>query len=366
MIDAPTKVGNGDPFRENVDTDFDPLDVARFWQPYRANPRQRRDCLPFHADYPELLHSCETLAYLIRSYTVWEMTCGALGHPGGSFSEAEFLAVLFDYVLRFDPAEPHWPMRDVFYLSKCHAAPALYTALSLYGYLPIHRLKYYGAWGSGLESHPDCLVTPGIEVSGGSLGQIPGVAVGRALAVRQNGPDHNDRMVYVMVGDGECNEGSVWEAFMAAGHYKLDNLLVAVDYNKLQAKGFLSQDMGIEPLADKLRAFNFDVLETRNGHDVAELVDAFNRMGAQRRGKPQALILNTVKGKKVRECQFNPNWHTSAPRNAESAGMWLQELWEQDGRRLGIPAAFPAALTRAIEIVPPVHDNPDDVQDRQA
>ncbi|NQT48020.1 MAG: transketolase [Chloroflexi bacterium] len=345
---------------------FDPLDVSQFWKPFRNNTLQKNDCLPFHTEYPELLRTSEILAYLIRSYTIWEMTCGALGHPGGSFSEAEFLAVLFNYVLRFNPKDPKWPMRDVFYLSKCHAAPALYTALALHGYLPIGRLKYYGAWDSGLESHPDYLVTPGIEVSGGSLGQIPGVAVGRALAIRHNGPDQNDRMVYTLIGDGECNEGSVWEAFMAAGHYKLDNLVCIIDYNKVQAKGFLSQDMSIEPVADKLRAFNFQVFETQNGHDVAELVDVFNRMGAQRQGKPIALILNTIKGKKVRECQFNPNWHTSAPRSVEAAGMWLEELWDQDGKRLGIPKDFYVTLTQAVEIVPPVHGNPDHITERQA
>lgn len=345
---------------------FDPFEFAPFWQPFRTNTRERYDTLSFHADYPDLLQNCERLAYLIRSYTVWEMTCGALGHPGGSFSEAECLAVLFNYVLRFDPQDPKWPMRDVFYLSKCHAAPALYTVLALHSCFPIERLKYYGAWESGLESHPDCLVTPGIEISGGSLGQIPGVAVGRALGIRNHGPDHNDRMVYVMVGDGECNEGSVWEAFMAAGHWKLDNLVFIVDYNKVQAKGFLSQDMGIEPLADKLRAFNLNVFETQNGHDVSELVDVFNRMRHQRRGQPAALILNTIKGKKVRECQYNPNWHTSAPRNVQSAGLWLAELWQQDGQRLGIPAEFHTALTQAIEIVPPVHGNSDDILDRQA
>jgi transketolase len=349
-----------------MDRSFDPLDPARLWKPFRNNPKRRYDCLPFHADYPELLRGTETSAYLIRSYTAWEMTCAALGHPGGSFSEAECLAVLFNYVLRFDPQDPHWPMRDVFYLSKCHAAPALYTALALHGYFPLQKLKYYGAWGSGLESHPDSRVTPGIEVSGGSLGQIPGVAVGRALAIRHNGPDHGDRMVYAALGDGECNEGSVWEAFMAAGHYKLDNLAFIIDYNKVEAKGFVSQDMSLEPLADKLRAFNLDVFETQNGHNVAELVDAFNRMNVQRRGKPQALILNTIKGKKVRECQYNPNWHTSAPRNAETAGQWLEELWDQDGRRLGIPEEFHQTLTRAIDLVPPVHDNPDQMVDRQA
>ena len=250
-------------------------DPATVWQRFRPDTRQRVDTLPFHAEYPELLHNSEMLAYLIRSYTVWEMTCGALGHPGGSFSEAEFLAVLFNHVLRFDGGDPEWRMRDVFYLSKAHACPALYTVLALFGYFPIERLKSYGSWGSDLESHPDSTLTPGIEVSGGSLGQIPGVAVGRALGLRFNGPDHNDRMVYALLGDGECQEGSVWEAFMAAGHYGLDNLVFIIDYNKVEAKGFISQDMGLEPLADKLRAFNLDVYETRNGHDVAELVDLF-------------------------------------------------------------------------------------------
>ncbi len=242
---------------------------------------------------------------------------------------------------------PAWPMRDVFYLSKCHTAPALYTILPLFGFFPIEKLKYYGAWDGGLESHPDCLVTPGIEISCGSLGQIPGVAVGRALAVRKKGPDQNDRMVYVLLGDGECNEGSVWQAFMAAGHYGLDNLVMIIDYNKVQAKGFVNQDMSIEPLADKLKAFNFQVYETQNGHDVAELVDLFNRVGAQRKGRPIAAILNTVKGKKVGECQFNPNWHTSAPRSVNAAGAWLEELWQQDGARLGVPEDFPSSLTAA-------------------
>ncbi len=345
---------------------FDPLDAGSYWRPFRELTRRKWDVFAFQDSYPELLRSCEILAYLTRSYSVYEMTCAALGHPGGSFSEAELLAVLYNYALRFDAGEPGWPLRDIFYLSKCHTAPALYTVLALFGYFPLAKLKYYGSWDSGLESHPDWRVTPGIEISGGSLGQIPGVAVGRALAIRRRGPDHNDRMVYVLVGDGECNEGSVWEAFMAAGHYKLDNLVFIIDYNKVQAKGLVAQDMSIEPLADKLSAFDLNVFETANGHDVAELVDLFNTVDTNRRGRPAAVILNTVKGKKVRECQLNPNWHTSAPRSAEAAGLWLAELWEQDGKRLGIPAEFYQALGRAIEVVPPVHGNPDDIRDTQA
>ena len=346
--------------------EIDPFDFCAFWQRFRQDTTSIRDCLPFHEDYFEVLHNTEILAYLIRSYTVYEMTCAGLGHPGGSFSQAEALAVIYNYALRFDAMTPKWPMRDVFYLSKCHTCPAQYTALALFGYFPIQNLRGYGSWESGLESHPDWLVTPGIEISGGSLGQIPGVAVGRALGIRRNGPDHNQRTVYVLLGDGECNEGSVWEAFMAAGHYKLDNLVFLIDYNKVQAKGFVSQDMSVEPLADKLRAFNLDVHETTNGHDVSELIDLFTHIRQQRRGKPMAIILNTVKGKKVCECQYNPNWHTSAPRTVEQAGLWLEELWQQDGQRLGVPAEFPAALAEAIEIVPPLHDNPDNIRDMQA
>jgi transketolase len=173
-------------------------------------------------------------------------------------------------------------------------------------------------------------------------------------------------MVFVVVGDGECNEGSVWEAFMAAGHFRLDHLVFLVDANKVQAKGFVNLDMSIEPLARKLEAFNLDVHEIANGHDVGELVELFTALRQQRKGKPIAVIVNTVKGKKVFDAQFNPNWHTSAPRSAGQAAAWLAELWEQDGRRLGIPAEFPSRLAEAIEIVPPVHGNPDAVRDRQA
>jgi len=347
-------------------TKTDPFDLSHYWRSFRDDTSRIRDVLPHHDEYRDLLRNTETLAYLIRSYTVYEMTCAALGHPGGTFSEAEIMAVLFNYVLRFNSENPKWAMRDIFYLSKCHACPALYAVLSMFGYFPVQTLKKYGAWDCGLESHPDCLVTPGIEISGGSLGQIPGVAVGRATGIRRNGPDHYNRMVYVLIGDGECNEGSVWEAFMAAGHYKLDNLVFIIDNNKVQAKGFVNLDMSVEPLADKLRAFNMDVYETKNGHDVSELIDLFTQIRQQRRGKPLGIILNTIKGKKVQECEYNPNWHTSAPRTIDKAGAWLEEIWFQDGKRLGIPPEFPETLRQAIEIVPPIHDNPDKITEKQA
>jgi transketolase len=233
-------------------------------------------------------------------------------------------------------------------------------------HFPVRDLGHYGSWDSYLESHPDSTTTPGIEIAGGSLGQIPGVAVGRALGIKRRGPDHFDRMVYVLIGDGECNEGSVWEAFMAAGHYGLDNLIFIIDNNKIQAKGFVSVDMSVEPLADKLAAFNITPWEVNNGHNVAEIVDLFNTLHTQRRGKPNGIILNTIKGKNVAECQLNPNWHTSAPREKAMAQIWLKELWERDGRRLRIDEDFCNSLGNAIESVPPLHSNPDEIVDRQA
>ncbi len=153
---------------------------------------------------------------------------------------------------------------------------------------------------------------------------------------------------------------------MAAGHYGLDNLVFVIDYNKVQAKGFVKDDMTMEPLADKLRAFNMDVFEIRNGHNIDEIVSTFNLLRANRRGRPLAVVLNTVKGYSVDMCSFNTNWHTSAPRSVDQAAGWLFEMWEGSGRRLGIPRRFVERLVDDIEIAAPLHDNPDAVKDNQA
>lgn len=345
---------------------MDHFNFNEIWSPYRENTRRFSELFSHQDGYSKLIGSTERMAYLIRSYSVYSMTCAALGHPGGSFSEAELLAVMYNYVLRYDSGDPRWFQRDVFYLSKCHACPGLYTALSLAGYFPVSDLERYGSWDSHLESHPDSTTTPGIEISGGSLGQIPGVAVGRAMGMRRHGPDHYDRMVYVLLGDGECNEGSVWEAFMAAGHYQLDNIVFIIDNNKVQAKGYVNADMSIEPLADKLKAFKITPWEINNGHNVAELIDLFNTLITQRRGKPNAIILNTVKGRNVSEAQLNPNWHTSAPRETGMAQAWLKEIWERDGKRLGVKEDFYISLGKAIRVIPPLHSNPDEIIDKQA
>lgn len=340
--------------------------IKSFWSKFREDTTYTMDCLSYHSNYKELLNNTELLAYLIRSLTIFEMTCASLGHPGGSMSEAEILAVLYNYVLKFDSKNPSWDKRDVFYLSKAHCCPALYTVLALYGYFPISELRNYGLWGSILESHPDHIKTPGIEMSGGSLGQIPGIAVGRALAISKEGPDQSNRIVYVLIGDGECNEGSVWEAFMAASHYNLDNIVFIIDYNKVQAKGFVHADMGIEPLDKKLSAFGHSVFTVQNGHDVSELITLFNNLKTQRIGKPISIILNTVKGKKVNEALFNPKWHTSAPRDADKAKDWLQQIWIQDGKRLGVPENFVIELGKSIVKTPPLHENLDEFYDAQA
>lgn len=294
-------------------------DFSPYWRPFRERTTVLADVLPFHAEYPALLRNCETLAYLIRSYTTHSMTCAALGHPGGSFSEAEFLAVLYNYVLRFDAANPKWPMRDVFYLSKCHACPGLYTTLALFGYFPLRDLGGYGCWDSHLESHPDWLRTPGIEISGGSLGQIPGVATGRALALRRNGPDHGDRMVYVLLGDGECEAGQVWEAAMAAAHFKADTLTAILDYNKYQETGPISREMALEPLADKWRGFGWRVMEI-DGHDMSDIIKAL-KIAQSITGRPTIIIAHTVKGKGVSFVEADFTWHGRAlpPELAEKA-----------------------------------------------
>lgn len=336
------------------------------WSEFREDSSRFSFVFESDDEFLPLVRQCQYTAYLIRSLAIHTMTSGALGHPGGSFSDAEFLSVLYNYILRYRADDPHWDQRDVFYLSKCHACPSLYATLSVFGYFAPSQLKTYGTFGSMLESHPDMHKTPGIEISGGSLGQIPGIAVGRALAIKQKGPDHYGRMVYTLVGDGECDEGSVWEAFMSASQYGLDNLVFIIDYNKVQAKGFISDDMGLEPFKDKLEAFGMDVYNIKNGHDAAEIITTFNTLLSSRRGKPSAVILNTVKGYPVEACKFNPNWHTSAPRSIEMAAGWLEELWEKQGKKYGVPHAAVDEIAAGIEIAAPLHGCVDSFEDKQA
>lgn len=259
----------------------------------------------------ETLCMLEEKAYQIRRLALEMITYGQVGHPGGSLSEAEILACLYFSELNVNPKDPQWPDRDRFVMSKAHGCPGQYAALAMCGFYPTEEIYTYGAIDSRLQSHPDMRKAPGIEMSGGALGQGLSTAVGMAMGLR-----HFKRWgarVYCLVGDGETNEGQIWEAAMAAAQYKLDNLIAITDYNKVQAKGFVHDLMGIEPVADKWRAFGWEVEEV-DGHDVKELLEALHRARhIHVRGKPSMIIAHTVKGKGVSWMEFNYRWHTHAP-----------------------------------------------------
>lgn len=270
----------------------------------------------------------DDMAYEIRRLSVEMITYGKWGHIGGAFSMAELLAVLYFHVLSLKPQEPAWDARDRLVLSKAHGSPALYAALALRGFYPLEQVYSYCELG-GFEGHTDMARTPGLESSGGPLGMGLSVAVGMALAMRFR---ENPRgRVFCIQGDGESNEGNVWEAAMSAAHYHLDNLICVVDYNKVMAKGFVWDEMAIEPFADKWRAFGWDVIEV-DGHDIDALVAAFHRARwVMPRGKPIALIAHTVKGRGVEMAEFNYKWHTHAPDPATADAM-LRELARHYGR----------------------------------
>ena len=267
----------------------------------------------FPNDGDELVKRVEAKADLLR-YRIVEMVGKAgSGHPGGSLSSSDILAVLyFGGVLRIDPQNPLRPDRDRLVLSKGHAAPALYAALAERGFFPVETLLTLRQMGSILQGHPDAKKTPGVEASTGSLGQGLSVGVGMALAGKL---DKRDYRVWVLLGDGECEEGQVWEAAMAAAHYRLDNLTAIIDHNRLQIDGPVEKVMSPEPIGEKFKAFGWDV-RTVDGHNVAELMRVFKEPpGAQ--GKPRAIVAETTKGKGVSFMEGTAAWHGRAPKGEE-------------------------------------------------
>jgi transketolase len=271
---------------------------------------------------PEQLTQLENAAYHIRRLSVEMITYGKWGHIGGSFSMAELLAVLYFHHMSIDPQNPESEQRDRLILSKAHGSPALYAALALRGYYPEEEVYTYCELG-GLEGHTDMTRTPGLEASGGPLGMGLSVSVGVALGLRFK--ENARARTFCILGDGECNEGNVWEAAMAAAHFHLDNLIAIVDYNKVMAKGFTWQLMSIEPFAEKWRAFGWDVLEI-DGHDLHQVNDALHKARwVLPRGKPIVIIAHTVKGWGVEMAEFNYQWHTHAP-DPDTADAMLREL----------------------------------------
>jgi transketolase len=242
------------------------------------------------------------------------------GHPGGSLSAVEIVTALYWRVLRHRPADPNWIDRDRFILSKGHAAPVLYAALAECGYFPVAELATLRQIDSRLQGHTDRLKTPGVEMSAGSLGQGLSFAVGIALAGRL---DKKDYRVYALLGDGECDEGQVWEAAMSAAHFKVDNLTAIVDNNGLQLSGCTADTMSIEPFKDKWASFGWHTIEV-DGHDIAQLLDAFEK-AKKVKGKPAAIIAHTVKGKGVSFMENNVDFHGKAP-SAKELEIALKEL----------------------------------------
>jgi len=248
----------------------------------------------------------------LRRHVITMISTAGSGHPGGSLSAADIVTALYFRIMRHDPANPKWPDRDRFILSKGHAAPVLYAALAECGYFPLDWLTTLRKTGTCLQGHTDSTLTPGVDMSAGSLGQGLSVGIGMALAARL---DKKDYRTYVMLGDGECQEGQVWEAAMFAPNYKLDNLTAIVDYNGLQLDGFTKQIMDLEPFVEKWRSFKWEVVQI-DGHDMRQVVDELQK-SAQVKGKPVVIVARTVKGKGVSFMENNVDYHGKAPGKSE-------------------------------------------------
>jgi transketolase len=244
---------------------------------------------------------------------------GGSGHPGGSLSAVELLSALYFKTMRHDPNDPKWEYRDKFILSKAHACPVLYAHLAHCGYFPIEELLTFRKIDSRIQGHSH-IKTPGVEMSGGSLGQGLSFGLGAALSARL---DTNQTRVYVLLGDGECDEGQIWEAAMAATHYKADNLVAIVDRNRIQNDNWTKDVMNLEPLPDKWKAFGWNTVEI-DGHNFSDILNALGT-AEKVKGQPTAIIASTTKGKGVSFMENNPDFHGKAP-NPEQLDQALTEL----------------------------------------
>ncbi len=289
------------------------------------------------------LHTLELAAAKIRSLAMDQVYTAASGHIGGSLSVADILTVLYFDVMKVDPENPQAPDRDRLVLSKGHTTPALYAALALRGYFPKEELKLFRSIRGHMSGHPDMVHVPGVDMSTGSLGQGISAAVGMALAGKI---DRKDYRVYAVLGDGEIEEGQVWEAAMAAAKYRLDNLTAVVDVNGLQIDGSTADVMPSEPLDKKFEAFNWNVIHV-DGHDLAALEDAFAQAAACT-GKPTVLLAGTVKGKGVSFMENDAGWHGKAP-NEEQYAVAREEL--RNRVRICTDVAAVDSMDDAVEVL---------------
>lgn len=266
------------------------------------------------------LKQLEKRAVAVRKHIIEEVYNASSGHPGGSLSCTDIMTVLYFHEMRVDPDRPLWADRDRFVLSKGHCAPALYAVLAEKGFFPKEELVKFRSAESYLEGHPSMRYVPGVDMSTGSLGQGISAAVGMAMAGKL---DKKDYRVYSVLGDGETQEGQVWEACMAAAHYKLDNLTAFLDHNGLQIDGKITDVMSPECVIEKFKAFGWNVISI-DGHDLSQIIDAINK-AKEFKGAPTMIIAETVKGKGVSFMENQAGWHGTAP-NKEQRDKAIEEL----------------------------------------
>lgn len=270
----------------------------------------------------------QQIANEVRKGIIEGVHSAKAGHPGGSLSAADVFTYLYFEEMNIDPKEPVMEERDRFVLSKGHNAPGFYSVLAQRGFFPVEDLKMLRHTGSYLQGHPDMKHIPGVDMSSGSLGQGISAAVGMALSAKMDGKDYR---VYTLLGDGELEEGQVWEAAMFAGHRKLDNLVVIVDNNGLQIDGRIEDVCSPYPIDRKFEAFNFHVIRVADGNDFDQLKAAFDE-ARNTKGMPTAIVMKTVKGKGVSYMENNVSWHGKAP-NDEEYAVAMEEL-EKAGEAL--------------------------------
>lgn len=255
----------------------------------------------------------EAIAKKLRRYVIQMVSNAGSGHPGGSLSAADIVTALYFKIMQHDPGNPKWEDRDRFILSKGHAAPILYAALAECGYFPMEWLGTLRKAGSCLQGHTDSDLTPGVDVSAGSLGQGLSIGIGMAIAATLNKKSYH---VFVLLGDGECDEGQVWEAALTAPMLKVNNLTAIIDRNGIQLDGHTQDIMDLEPFIEKWRSFNWEVVQI-NGHDMNEIVSALTHAKANR-VRPTVIIARTVKGKGVSYMENNVEYHGKVPNKADT------------------------------------------------
>lgn len=266
------------------------------------------------------INELKEISKKVRKDIIEEVYSANSGHPGGALSIAELLTVLYFNQMNINPENPKAEARDRFVLSKGHASPALYSTLAHRGFFDVEDLKTFRNIESKLQGHPDMNKVPGVDMTTGSLGQGLSVANGMALSSKLNS---NGLRVYCLVGDGEIQEGQIWEAAMSSAHYKLDNLCLIVDNNNLQIDGEVDKVKNIYPLDDKFKSFGFEVIKI-DGHNIAQIIEAFET-AKKIKGKPTVIVANTIKGKGVSFMENQAGWHGKAP-NEEQYKQAIEEL----------------------------------------